>query len=213
MQKINSPLRQQGCIAGRRSCLSLCQQRARPSTPQTPSLATLDVVSQLGFREGDLVNEIKMLAVVSKILCVEGVEAEAISSCMISSHCWRPGKVELLSIWVLVYLWWLSQSWDCVDSFLASDWAKPLRHMDGLAHELTFPCIGWCSQLARPAFCVSAWSKLRWWVPSATVRTSALYLLRRGCLLEFSVGEHHRLRIRTLKWCCLYLRKDFHFLS
>ena len=147
MQKINSPLRQQGCIAGRWSCLSLCQQRARPSTPQTPSLATLGVVSQLGFREGDLVNEIKMLAVVFKILCVEGVEAEAISSCMRSKPCWRPGKVELLSIWVLVYLWWLSQSWDRVDSFLASDWAKPLRHMDGLAHELTFPC----SRMVQPA--------------------------------------------------------------
>lgn len=131
----------------------------------------LDVVLQLGFREGDLVNEIKMLAVVSKILCMEGVEAAAVSSCMRSRPCWRPGKAELLSIWVLVYLWWLSQNWDCVDSFLARDWAKPLRHMENLAHELAFPC----SRVVQPAgtsSCVSAWSRLGWLVPNAAVKTS-----------------------------------------
>lgn len=209
MQKINSPLWQQGCIASRRSCLSMSTagQTLHPPNPKFSH----DMVSQLGFREGDLVNEIKMLAVVSKILCLAGVEAVAISSCMRSRPCWRPGKVELLSFGVLVYLW-LSQSWDHGDSFLASDWAKPLGHMDGLTHELTFPC----SRMVQPAgtsSCISAWSKLGWLVLNAAVKTSVLYLLRRGCLLEFSVGEHHRLRIRTLKRCCLYLRKDFHFLS
>ena len=124
-----------------------------------------------GFREGDLVNEIKMLAVVSKILCMEGVEAAAISYCMRSRPCWRPGKAELLSIWVLVYLWWLSQNWDCVYSLLERDRAKPLRHMEDLAHELAFPC----SRVVQPAgtsSCVSAWSKLGWLVPNAAVKTS-----------------------------------------
>lgn len=85
MQKINSPLWQQGCIASRRSCLSMSTagQTLHPPNPKFSH----DMVSQLGFREGDLVNEIKMLAVVSKILCLAGVEAVAISSCMRSRPC------------------------------------------------------------------------------------------------------------------------------